>query len=74
MEVDATDGRIYLPKELREKYGDQFRLVERGEQLVLLPVSEDPLAALREEFADVDKSVEELRQDARSSAIDDAGE
>jgi len=74
MEVDATDGRIYLPKELREKYGDQFRLVERGEQLILLPISEDPLAALREEFADVDKSVEELRQDARSSAIDDAGE
>lgn len=74
MEVDATDGRIYLPKELREKYGDQFRLVERGEQLVLLPVSEDPLAALREEFADVDKSVEELREDARASAIEDAGE
>jgi bifunctional DNA-binding transcriptional regulator/antitoxin component of YhaV-PrlF toxin-antitoxin module len=74
MEVDATDGRIYLPKELREKYGDQFRLVERGEQLVLLPVSEDPLAALREEFADVDKSVEDLRDDARSSAIEDAGE
>jgi len=74
MEVDATDGRIYLPKELREKYGDQFRLVERGEQLVLLPVSDDPLAALREEFADVDKSVEELREDARASAIEDAGE
>ncbi|GAB3691818.1 hypothetical protein GCM10028857_29660 [Salinarchaeum chitinilyticum] len=74
MEVDATDGRIYLPKELREKYGDQFRLVERGEQLVLLPVSEDPLAALRAEFADVDKSVKELREDGRSSAIEDAGE
>ena len=74
MEVDATDGRIYLPKELREKYGDQFRLVERGDQLVLLPVSEDPLAALRTEFADVDKSVEELREDARAGAIEDAGE
>lgn len=74
MEVDATDGRIYLPKELREKYGDQFRLVERGDQLVLLPVSEDPLAALREEFANVDKSVRELREDGRASAIEDAGE
>lgn len=74
MEVDAADGRIYLPKELREKYGDQFRLVERGDQLVLLPVAEDPLEALREEFADVDKSVRELREDARESAIEDAGE
>jgi bifunctional DNA-binding transcriptional regulator/antitoxin component of YhaV-PrlF toxin-antitoxin module len=74
MEVDATDGRIYLPKELREKYGDQFRLVERGDQLVLLPVADDPLGALRDEFADVDKSVRELREDARASAIEDAGE
>jgi len=74
MEVDATDGRIYLPKELREKYGDQFRLVERGDQLVLLPVADDPLGALRDEFADVDKSVQELREDARASAIEDAGE
>lgn len=74
MDVDASDGRIYLPKALREEYGDRFRLVERGDQLVLLPVAEDPLAALRAEFADVDRSVEALKREARSGAIEDAGE
>lgn len=74
MEVDAADGRIYLPKELREKYGERFRLVERGDELVLLPIAEDPLAALRDEFADVEGSARELRDDARADAIENAGE
>lgn len=73
MEVDAADGRIYLPKELREKYGERFRLVERGDELVLLPIAEDPLAALRDEFADVEGSARELRDDARADAIENAG-
>jgi len=30
MDIDAEDGRIYLPKRLREKFGDQFELVDRG--------------------------------------------
>lgn len=40
---------------------------------MVLPVAEDPLAALREEFEDVDESVRELREDARASALEDAG-
>lgn len=73
MEVDASDGRIYLSSELREKYGEKFRIVERQDGIVLLPVPEDPLAALREEFEDVDKSARELRDEARQAAIEDAG-
>lgn len=73
MEVDAEDGRIYLSKQLREKFGDRFELVDRGDRLVLIPLDDDPLAALREEFADVDASVPDLRQDAREGALEDAG-
>lgn len=50
-EVDAEDGRIYLSKSLREKFGHRFELVDRGDRLVLLPVDENPLEALREGFA-----------------------
>ena len=69
MDIDAEDGRIYLPKRLREKFGDQFELVDRGDRLVLVPVAEDPLEALREEFQDVDASAEELKR----GALDEAG-
>lgn len=71
MEVEATDRQIQLPEELRERYGERFRLVERGDHLLLLPVSDDPLQSLREEFADVDASVLELRADAMESVGDD---
>lgn len=74
MEVDASDGRIYLSTELREKYGDRFRILERDDRLVLLPVPDDPLEALRDEFADVDKSARELRDEARRAALEEAGE
>ena len=73
MDVDAEDGRIYLPKHLREKFGSQFELVDRGDRLVLVPVAEDPLAALREEFRDVDASAEELKRGALDEALDEAG-
>ena len=73
MEVDAADGRIYVPKKLREKFGNRFELVDRGDRLVLIPIADDPLAALREEFAEVDASVDELRDRARESALDGAG-
>lgn len=73
MEVDAEDGRIYLPKELREKFGDRFELIDRGDRLVLLPVADDPLEALREEFAGVEKSADELAAGALREGLDEAG-
>jgi bifunctional DNA-binding transcriptional regulator/antitoxin component of YhaV-PrlF toxin-antitoxin module len=73
MEVDADDGRIYVPKRLRKKFGDRFELVDRGDRLVLIPLSDDPLSTLREEFTDVDESVAELRESAREEAVEDAG-
>jgi bifunctional DNA-binding transcriptional regulator/antitoxin component of YhaV-PrlF toxin-antitoxin module len=72
MLVDADDGRIYLPKELRERFGSRFELVDRGDRLALVPVADDPLDALRDEFddaeiapGDVDEAVlDQIREDA----------
>jgi bifunctional DNA-binding transcriptional regulator/antitoxin component of YhaV-PrlF toxin-antitoxin module len=74
--TDATlddRGRLTLPKELRERYGDRYHIVELHDGIKLVPVAEDPLAALRDEFADVDKTAADLREDARDAALDEAG-
>jgi len=73
MEITAKDGRIYLPKELRSKFGETFELVDRGDKLVLIPVADDPLAALRSEFAEVEKSSRELKESALDEALEEAG-
>lgn len=66
-------GRLTLPKEIREQYGDRYRVVDLHDGVKLVPIAEDPLAALREEFADVDASVRELREETRNAATEDAG-
>lgn len=74
--ADATlddRGRLTLPKELRERYGDHYHIVELHDGIKLIPVADDPLDVLREEFADVEKSAGELREEARETALDEAG-
>ena len=66
-------GRMTLPKELRERYGDRYRIVEVHDGIKLIPVAEDPLDALRDEFAEVEKTADELREAAREAAFDEAG-
>jgi len=66
-------GRLTIPKELREQYGDRYRLAQIQDGIKLVPIAEDPLEALREEFADVDKSAEALRTEGRETALDEAG-
>jgi bifunctional DNA-binding transcriptional regulator/antitoxin component of YhaV-PrlF toxin-antitoxin module len=73
MDVDAEDGRIYLPKRLREKFGERFELIDRGDRLVLIPIDDDPLAALRDEVRSSEKSVAELTDAALAQALEDAG-
>ena len=42
-------GRVYLPKEVREKYNaDEFYIVDLPYGIVLIPRVEDPLRALEE--------------------------
>ncbi|MFO7834181.1 MAG: AbrB/MazE/SpoVT family DNA-binding domain-containing protein [Halohasta sp.] len=75
--ADATlddRGRLTLPKELREEYGDRYHIVELHDGIKLVPIAKEPLDALREEFADVDKTAECLRAEARETALDEAGQ
>lgn len=66
-------GRLTLPKEVRERYGERYHIVELHDGIKLVPLADDPLEALREEFADVEKSASELRDGAREAALDEAG-
>ena len=74
--VEATlddRGRLTLPKELRDRYGERYSLVELHDGIKLIPVAEDPLDALRDEFADGGQTAAELREGARDEALDAAG-
>lgn len=66
-------GRLTIPKEIRERYGDRYRIVRLHDGIKLIPVDEDPLDALRREFADVEKSADELASEAGETALDEAG-
>lgn len=66
-------GRLTLPKEVRERYGERYRIVELHDGVKLIPIAADPLDALRTEFEDVDKSAAELRREAREAALNRAG-
>ncbi|OVE84265.1 AbrB/MazE/SpoVT family DNA-binding domain-containing protein [Natronolimnobius baerhuensis] len=66
-------GRLTLPKEVRERYGDRYHVVQLSDGVKLVPVADDPLEALRDEFEDVEKSADELREEARNAALDGAG-
>jgi len=50
----STDerGRLYLPKDVRERFGDQYRIVELPTHVALFPVDDDPLAGLRAAVGD----------------------
>jgi bifunctional DNA-binding transcriptional regulator/antitoxin component of YhaV-PrlF toxin-antitoxin module len=62
-------GRLYLPKRLREKYGEKYHIVEYEDRIELIPVAEDPLTAVREAAGDLrDASVEEIRDDIEEEA------
>ncbi|RBI60027.1 AbrB/MazE/SpoVT family DNA-binding domain-containing protein [halophilic archaeon] len=65
----STDerGRIYLPKEVRERFGDQFRIVELPSHVALFPVDDDPVEGLREAVGDAfeGEDIGQLKEDAR---------
>lgn len=67
----STDerGRIYLPKDVRERFGEQYRIVELPSHVALFPVDEDPLEGLREAVGDAfeGEDADELKADAREA-------
>lgn len=68
----STDerGRIYLPKHVRDRYGDEYRIVELPSHVVLLPIDDDPIEGLREAVGDAfdDITREGMKDEALSNA------
>lgn len=74
MAIETDDrGRVYLPKKLRKRHGEQFRMVDLPTRIMLVPVDDDPLEAIQDEVGDTlgDTSVRELKREARDAVRDD---
>ena len=63
IETDSR-GRVTIPKPIRERFGERYRLVELDDGVKLVPIPEDPVAALR------DAGSEELR----TASLEELGE
>jgi bifunctional DNA-binding transcriptional regulator/antitoxin component of YhaV-PrlF toxin-antitoxin module len=74
----STDerGRIYLPKDIRERFGDQYRIVELPSHVALFPVDEDPLEGVRAAVGDAfaETAADTLKTDAREAIARDVRE
>jgi bifunctional DNA-binding transcriptional regulator/antitoxin component of YhaV-PrlF toxin-antitoxin module len=45
-------GRVTIPKEVCDRYGERFRLVELDSGIKLVPIPDDPLEELRAAASD----------------------
>lgn len=63
-------GRVTIPKEIRDRHGERYRLVELDSGIKLVPIPEDPLAELRAAASDDlrEASLGELTEAARERA------
>lgn len=68
----STDkrGRITIPPELRERFGEDYRIVELHNGIKLVPVPEEPIAELQSSASDELRSAtdDELRSAVGSTA------
>jgi bifunctional DNA-binding transcriptional regulator/antitoxin component of YhaV-PrlF toxin-antitoxin module len=74
----STDerGRIYLPKDIRERFGDQYRIVELPSHVALFPVDQDPLEGLRAAVGDAfaETEADKLKTEAREAISEEVRE
>ena len=74
----STDerGRIYLPKAVRDRFGDRYRIVEFPTHVALFPVDENPLEGIRTAVGDAfeGSDVDELKREARDAIARDVRE
>jgi len=56
-------GRITIPSELRERFGERYRVVALVDGIKLVPIPDDPIATLREAGSEdlQEAPIEELR-------------
>ncbi|MEY7847956.1 AbrB/MazE/SpoVT family DNA-binding domain-containing protein [Natrarchaeobius sp. A-rgal3] len=68
-------GRLYIPKDVREKYGEKYHIVTYEDRIELVPVADDPLAAVREAAGELrDAPVDDIRADIEAEAKAEARE
>ncbi len=71
----STDerGRIYLPKDVRERFGDQYRIVELPSHVALFPVDDDPMEGIRAAVGDAfeGEEVDDLKSQAREAVSEE---
>jgi len=67
----STDerGRLYLPTDVRERFGDRYRIVQLPTHVALFPVDDDPLSGLRDAVGDAFEGddIDALKSEARAS-------
>jgi bifunctional DNA-binding transcriptional regulator/antitoxin component of YhaV-PrlF toxin-antitoxin module len=69
-------GRVTIPKEVRDRYGKKFRLVELDSGIKLVPVPDEPVKQLRAAASDElrEAALDDLEDAARNEAREQAGE
>lgn len=62
----SKGGQISIPARIRKRWGAQRLIVDdRGDEVVLIPVPDDPLGAVRGAFAGPGPTSDEMRRIAR---------
>lgn len=69
-------GRVTIPKDVRARYGEKFRLVELDSGIKLVPIPDDPLGELRAAASDElrEAALDDLEEAAREKAREQATE
>lgn len=69
-----SQGRLYLSKDVRERYGERYHVVEYEEKIELIPIADDPLAAVRDAAGELrDAPGEAIEEAIAEEAARDAG-
>ncbi len=67
-------GRITIPKEIREKHGDSYRLIELKTGIKLIPIPEEPLKELKDSASRElqETPIKEIMEEAEKEAEEQA--
>ena len=67
-----SKGRLYIPKKMREKLGNEVYLVEIDDWIIVIPKPDDPVKELEEIGKSLpDKPIEELRKEILKQAMEE---
>ena len=67
-------GRLYIPKKMREKLGNEVYLIEMDNGIIIIPKPKDPVEELEEIGKSLpDKPIEELKKEILKQAMEELG-